>query len=158
MCSEEQKLCFKKTFVLVNNKLKPQYTCNLFKVQENHPSQSWNDSQDEQMVQDQNCDHKCKSFDALLKHFEKKHSFYLHSAQICKGCEVIMMSTCNILSHFKQHIMSGMTIFDQSRTNPCIVCKSHILYIKSVIPHIPCPFDLVCEPTAELSWIKISGN
>ena len=153
MCSEEQKLCFKKTFVLLNNKLKPQYTCQLFNVQETKSSPTWNDSENylgkPTILQDKRCEHKSKSFDALLKHFEKKHTFYIHSSQVCKQCEVIMMNSCSILSHYKEHIMNGMSMFDQSKTTACIVCKSHILYIKSVIPNIPCPFDLQFELTTE---------
>ena len=121
-CLENQ--YFKKTLIITNNKVKPAFVCQIGTNVETV------------------CNIQSKSFKSQLKHFQKTHKIWLHPTQICYNCEHIMDSSCELVSHYKQHLLAGLTVVDQSIGTTCGGCINQQKFFTSKIPELSCSYNV----------------
>ena len=96
------------------------------------------------------CSFRSSSFKTLMKHCERNHSYFVHPAQICHDCCLIMDSACEILQHFRKHITQGLNSFSYTPDKAlCPPCKLHWTFFNQIVHYqdewIKCVLQFSCS-------------
>ena len=116
---------FKKVTLLLNGKIKKAYICKCYVADEKGEANY--------------CNIKSNTFKEMVRHLQKHHSIFLPESVICRQHEMIMSTTCSLISHYKQHIEEGMTAFNyQDESEECPTCKTNFSAVKLCRSGMPC--------------------